>query len=154
MPRSASYERVTAALRALEGTYGSVPVRQTTVNVGPGRYEALGDDDGVVDAQVHVSDGDRALVIRDGGRWTAPAGAVGPADRIERAARRAVEHAAGVDCRLTDLDHVVITGVNDRTDPERPTRYRLTAVFEAEYVDGDPADGAEWRTDSPDLATL
>lgn len=154
MSHSASYERVTTVLHALEGTYGSVTVRQTTVSVGPGRYEALGDDTGVVDAQVHVRDGDRALVVREGGHWTDPAGVVGPADRIERAACGAVERATGVDCHITALDHVLITGVNDRTDPDRPTRYHLTAVFEAEYVGGDPTDDAEWRTDTPDLATL
>lgn len=156
MSVTASRERVSAVLSALERAYGSVPVSQTTVSVPPVQYEEFGAvaDRTVLDVRVHVRDDDRSLVVTEGGRTDAPVGPVRSTDRIERAARDVVRRTTGVECRLTDLEHVVIVGVSDAADSDRETRYRLTAVFDADYVDGDPAGDAEWRTERPDLAAF
>jgi ADP-ribose pyrophosphatase YjhB (NUDIX family) len=146
-----SRQQVADELDALDGTYDSFDVQQTTVSVPTEAYEharAAGRR-GVVEAGVRVEREGRTLAVQDQGGWRDPVGAVEADEDVEAAARRLVREATGVACHVRDLQSVAIVGFHDESDPDRPPVYRLRALFAGEYVSGAPGGSAAWRREPP-----
>ncbi|MFB6150639.1 MAG: NUDIX hydrolase [Haloarculaceae archaeon] len=150
-----SENRVEERLAALEETYESFPINQTTLSVSASAYERARDrcSEGLVDVyvQVYADDGDVLLVEGDG-EWVVPHAQPPVTERLERGARREIAERTGVDCEIDDLDRITILGVRHEDAPDRDPVYRLVTVFSAEYRRGTPGPGAAWRSELPDSA--
>jgi ADP-ribose pyrophosphatase YjhB (NUDIX family) len=146
-----SHEAVTAVLDALEGRYGPFSIDQTTVTVPPETYEHVRSGTAaVIETGVRVRRGADTLAVRDGTRWSDPTGPVPDSVDIERAARRVVREATGVDCDVIDLRRATILGFVDKSDRDTDPVYRLVALFDGVYRGGETAADAAWRSVPPE----
>ena len=150
-----THEAVEERLDGLQETYGSVTVNQTTVSLPAERFESVADRyaGGFVDAYVAVENGDDEVlhVLADDG-LELPGTAPSEDERLERGARRAVEEATGVRCRIDGLRQVTIAGI--RNADSGKTVYRLVVVFSAKYLDGPVGERAEWADRAAEVAPL
>jgi ADP-ribose pyrophosphatase YjhB (NUDIX family) len=148
-------DRVESRLAALEETYASFAVSQTTLSVSPSVYERAREQcaEGLADvyAQVYNGAGDVLLVEGDG-EWVVPHAKPDRDEPLEAGTCRTLAERTGVECSVTDLERVTILGVRHGGDPERDTVYRLVPVFSAERVDGTPGDDAAWHSELPESA--
>ena len=150
-----SHEAIEDRIAGLQETYGSMTVNQTTVSLPGERFESVADRyaGGLVDAYVAVENGhDGVLHVADDDGLELPGTAPGANEPLERGARRAVEDATGVRCRIDGLREVTITGI--RNADSGKTVYRLVVVFSAEYLDGPVGDQAEWADRAAEVAPL
>lgn len=150
-----SRERVEERLAALEESYSSFPVNQTTLTVTGAVYERARERcrGRLVDVYVQVFDDDENVLLVEGdGSWVVPHCEPESDERLEAGARRALGEETEVDCRITGLRRATILGVLDEEAPERAPVYRLVAVFVGEHVDGLPGEGAAWHSQLPDSA--
>ena len=150
-----THEAVEDRLAGLQETYGSVTVNQTTISLPGERFESVADRyaSGLVDAYVAVENADEELlhVVADDG-LELPGTAPSEDEPLERGARRAVEDATGVRCRIDGLREVTIAGI--RNADSGNTVYRLVVVFSAEYLEGPVGDRAEWADRAAEVAPL
>jgi ADP-ribose pyrophosphatase YjhB (NUDIX family) len=150
-----SRDRVEGHLTALEESYASFPVNQTTLGVATDVYERTREQcrKGIVDLYVTVhNDTEDVLVVDREDAWEVPNASPAASERLEAEARRAVEAETGVECSITDLERVTILGLVDENDADRETLYRLVAVFDGHAVAGSPGSDGEWRAQLPDGA--
>ena len=144
-----SHDRVISRLAALEETYDSFGVSQTTLSVAPVAYERARErcGEGLADNDV-----DDVLLVEGDGDWVVPHAKPPTDESLEAATRRSVAEQTGVECRITDLERVTILGVRDDEDQDRDTVYRIVAVFAAEQTGGSTTSAAAWHSDLPDSA--
>ena len=148
-------EAVEDRLAGLQETYGSVTVNQTTISLPDERFESVADRyaGGLVDAYVAVENGeDEVLHVAADDGLELPGTAPAADEPLERGARRAVEEATGVRCRIDGLREVTITGIRNADSGE--TVYRLVVVFSAEYLDGPVGARAEWAERAVEVAPV
>lgn len=144
-------ERVTASLNALNSTYNSFPVRQTSVSVDQETYERTRRrcEHSIVDANVRVHHDSGVLLLESDGERRTPSGAIETDEKsIEAAACRLVRERTGVSCYIVDLISAAIMNIHD-TSRECEPIYRLSALFKAVYDTGELLDDADWHTSVP-----
>lgn len=130
-----SRERVEDRLVALEEDYSGFPVNQTTLAVPRGTYERASErcERGVVDAHVQLYNAeDDVLLVEDDDEWMIPHIEPRASDRVVPGTERIIRERTGLDCGITGVKRVTILGIRDEDDPDRPSVYRLSAVFTAE----------------------
>lgn len=150
-----SRERVESRLAALEETYASFAVSQTTLSVSPPVYERARERcaEGLADVYVQVyNEAGDVLLVEGDGEWVVPHAKPDRDEPLEGGTCRTLADRTGVECAVTDLERVTILGVCHDGDPERDTVYRLVPVFSAERVDGTPEAVAAWHSELPDSA--
>jgi len=59
-----------------------------------------------------------------------------------------VRQESGVEVRLDEVARVTIAGVNNESDSDAPTVYRLIALLDATYVRGS-VENAVWASETP-----
>lgn len=144
-----SYETVESYLSALERSYDSFGVNQTTLAVEPRRYErererALA---GSVDVYTRVvNDSGEVLRVHRESDLVLPATRTAT-EPFERVACAAVEEQTGVSCRIDGVDEVTILGVRNRANGHGSV-YRLAIVFEASARAGSTNGDAVWHSGS------
>lgn len=152
-----SREAVQDRLESLQRTYGNVTVNQTTISLPADRFRAVAEQytDGLVDAYVAVRNHDEEVLHVDAEEGLELPGTATESDESPEArARRAVEEATGVVCRIDGLREVTIAGIRDADEPEGKTLYRLVVVFSAEYLEGAVEADAEWADRAREVAPL
>lgn len=152
------------ALERLQERYGTVAVRETEWQVGPGTYDATAERAaagtvGGAGAWIQRErDGTtEALMVRedDHGGWSEPAGKQEPGESLAAAARRETYEEAGIECRLTGLLRAE-RAIHVVEGPDRPPLPRLIVVFDAEHLRGGPeprddgVDEAAWLSEFPE----
>lgn len=157
-----SKDAVERRLSELEAVYGSFAIHQTTWEVPVEEYEAAVErfDRGHVarvGARVENPDG-TSLFVRDRSSdddWEDPGGDVPSDERMADAVVRRVRETTGVECTVEGLVRATIVGIVDRSADESDPVYRLSALFQARYVDGEPRPGdgievVEWLDEPPE----
>ncbi len=142
-------------LRALEVTYASFTVNQTTLAVSAKTYRRARDrfTEGLADVYVRVSNDEDGVLLVDGERGRVVPSVSPPMDApLEPGVCHRLADDTGVECEVTDLERVTILGACHEDDPECETVYRLVAVFDARRIGGTPGDGATWCATLPDSA--
>lgn len=149
-----SQETVEAYLSALDDSYESFPVNQTTVTVATEEYRRERERAGAgsVDLYARVeNDQAEVLHVETGGElvlpWTRTT-----EDSIECTAIDAVEDATGVSCQLEGIEQATILGIHD-ADSEHDPVYRLAVVFEGVPESGSTNTDAVWHstTEAPEI---
>ncbi|WP_335999787.1 NUDIX hydrolase [Halorientalis halophila] len=152
-----SRDHVESLLSALDDSYESFPVTQTTVSVPSETYDPIARKwrQEVARADVHVrNDAGEVLVSTDEEGPRAPSAIVAAGESLEEGARRAVTRSLGVECRLDGLAGVTIAGVQHEDDADANPIYRLLVVFTGQRVAGTPSRASEWRAEPPDSQLL
>jgi ADP-ribose pyrophosphatase YjhB (NUDIX family) len=150
-------EAVEERLAALQETYDGVTVNQTTISLPADRFRAVTEEytGGLVDAYVAVRNrDDEVLHVNAEEGLELPGTATGRDEPLERSARRAVEDATGVVCRIDGLREVTIAGMRNADDPDAETVYRLVVVFSAEYLEGAIESEAQWAERAREAAPV
>ena len=150
-----SRERVQSRIATFEETYDSFPINQTTLSVSAAAYRRARErcHEGTVDAYVRIhGDSDDVLLVDGDDGAVVPNVVLGPEERLEAGARRAVSEATGVECSVTSLDRVTILGIRNDDDPDHDPVYRLVVVLTGSYVDGTPTADAAWHPTLPETA--
>lgn len=138
---------VESYLSALDETYGSFSVNQTTLAVETSRYEHEREKAGAgrVDIYTKVhNDQSEVLHLQQEETLELPSATVSDKE-FESAATSAVEDRTGIECEVTGIDQATILGVRDINDDSRETVYRLAIVFEATHNSGSVDNTAVWE---------
>lgn len=141
-----SQEAVEAHLSALEDTYPSFPVNQTTVTVPTEKYEREREraHAGSVDIYTKVrNDNADVLHVESGDELVLPSARTSDGS-LESAALNSVEEATGISCRIDDVEQATILGIHDTETPEDAV-YRLAIVFECDPQAGTLDSNAVWH---------
>ena len=143
-----SYATVESYLSALDESYDSFSVNQTTLAVSSGRYEREREKAGAgrVDLYAKVTnDNSEVLHVEQEDSLGLPATTT-TEETFEHAACTAVSELTGVDCRIVDVEQATILGIRDADDRARETVYRLAVVFEATHRSGTVNGNAVWES--------
>lgn len=138
---------VESQLSVLENSYGSFSIHQRTVSVPSAQYEEVRSLSGS-NVEVHAkvtNSSSEALHVSENGGAVLPSTVTTVEDSLETVVCSVVVERTGITCEVTELLGVTILGVNDRTDPERETLYRLAILFDARQVDGSTTENAVWK---------
>jgi len=138
---------VEACLANLENVY-SFAVDQRTFAVSQVKYQRAREDarKGLLDvyAKIHNGNGEVLHVRRDGDPEL-PGTTVKHGESLEPALESAVRERTGAACSIDGIERATILGVRNRDDPDRPTVYRLSVVFDAVPDSGFGGGNVTWR---------
>ncbi|SDJ74771.1 hypothetical protein SAMN05216226_108145 [Halovenus aranensis] len=142
-----SQETVEEYLSALEESYRSFPVNQTTVAVAVEKYQRERERAvaGSVDSYAKVTnEADDVLHLEEDGDLRLPSARTSDGE-IGRATVDAVEHSTGVTPRIDGIEQATILGIHD-TGSAHETVFRLAVIFEATRQAGSPNADAVWHS--------
>lgn len=150
-----SQETVEEYLSALEESYQSFPVNQTTVAVSVDEYQREREraDAGSVDSYAKVENEGGEVLHLDEGDLALPSARTSEGN-IERVTVDAVEESTGITPRIEDIEQATILGIHD-TESDHETVFRLAVVFEASHRSGSPTADAVWHPSAelPEIVT-
>ncbi|PSP36914.1 hypothetical protein BRD08_05250 [Halobacteriales archaeon SW_10_66_29] len=143
-----SSANVESCLAALEESYSTFSVNQTSIEVSPSQYaqaRAEAREDRVdLYAKVRNDDGE-VLHVRKQDAVALPSTTT-PVDRsLELAVCEAVADRTGVECSVTAVDRATIVGISNAEDVASGTIYRLAVLFEAAHDAGRGNDDVVWQ---------
>jgi hypothetical protein len=127
-----SHETVESYLSALDESYGSFPVNQSTVSVPSAEYEREREraSAGYVDLYTKVTNEDAdVLHVEDDDELVVPSTRTNE-HSLEDVATACVEKQTGLSCAIEMVEQATILGVQN-SDSDCETVYRLAVVFEA-----------------------
>ncbi|MFC7073910.1 hypothetical protein ACFQJ7_02865 [Halovenus rubra] len=142
-----SQDTVEAYLSALEESYGSFPINQTTVSVTSTEYQREREraDVGCVDLYTKIeNDQSEILHIKDGTELALPSARTSD-ETFEYSAVKSVEAATGISCQIEHIEQATILGVHG-AEPDEKAVYRLAVIFVGTPESETPAAEAVWHT--------
>jgi hypothetical protein len=142
-----SQETVEAYLSALEESYGSFPINQTTVSVPTEEYRREREcaDAGRVDLYTKVENAQsEVLHLREEGELVLPSARTCEED-FEYTVLDSVEDSTGISCQVDGIEQATILGIHD-AESDNEAVYRLAVVFECVPKSGSTNTDAVWHS--------
>lgn len=127
-----SHEMVELYISALEQSYGTFAINQTTLTVPPSEYDREREraSAGCVEIYIKVTNDEAdVLHIEDGDERVVPSTRTEGVP-LETVATDIVEDETGVACQIEEIEQATILGIRD-SESDRETVYRLAIVFSA-----------------------
>jgi len=143
-----SSANVKSCIAALEESYSSFSINQTSIAVSPAQYEQACEEarEDRIDLYAKVRNDDaEVLHVQKQDAVALPSTSTAVDRSLELAVCDAVAEVTGVECSITAVDRATIIGISNAEDDDCGTIYRLAIVFEATRESGTANADAVWQ---------